>query len=222
MIGRDYIKNLVDEQYRKIKEDIRLGKQPSDVTAPKSTAAESLTPQMTSARASSSFGQHLSHEPNPQVMTSSQMVERSGKNAVPSLFGIPRTIIPPYHQRNVVIDDVHQPSPIHKMERPRVVVNSPPQLPNNSQRAIENIVQAHMERLGINTRSQQASQGVRKSMVGNVPNPKPKTSQFSFQGCKTMLHLHQGNKSLLQLNGGLRSHPCSQVLLLMMSIFGRH
>ena len=37
-----------------------------------------------------------------------------------------------------------------------------------------------------------------------------------------MLHLHQGNKSLRQLNGGLRSHPCSQVLLLMTFIFGRH
>ena len=66
MTGRDYIKNLVDEQYQKIKEDIRSGKQPATASAPKSTAAESSTPQMTSAGASSSFGQHLSHEPNPQ------------------------------------------------------------------------------------------------------------------------------------------------------------
>ena len=36
-------------------------------------------------------------EPNPQVMTSSQMAEQSGENAAPTLFGIPGKIIPPYH-----------------------------------------------------------------------------------------------------------------------------
>ena len=67
MTGRDYIKNLVDEQYRKIKEYIRSGKQPNTASALKSTAAESSTPQMTSTGASSSFGQHLSHETNPHA-----------------------------------------------------------------------------------------------------------------------------------------------------------
>ena len=180
MTGRDYIKNLVDEQYRKIKEEIRSGKQPATASTPKSTAAASSTPQMTSAGASSSFGQHLSHEPNPQVMTSSQMAEQSGENAAPTLFGIPGTIIPPYHQRNAVDDDVHQPSPTQETERPRVIVNSPPRLPSGTQKAIENIVQAHMERLGINARSQQENQGERESMAGNIPNPGPETSQFSF------------------------------------------
>ena len=91
--------------------------------------------------------------------------------------------IPPrttFHPRNVVHDDVNRPSPIQETERPRVTVNSPPRLPSGTQRAIENIVQAHMERLGINARSQQASQGVWESMAGNVPNPGPETSQFSF------------------------------------------
>ena len=37
-----------------------------------------------------------------------------------------------------------------------------------------------MERLGINARFQQASQGVRESTAGSVPNPGPETSQFSF------------------------------------------
>ena len=63
-----------------------------------------------------------------------------------------------FHPRNVDNDDVNQPSPIQatqqETERPRVTVNSPPRLPSGTQRAIENIVQAHMERLGINTRSQ--------------------------------------------------------------------
>ena len=65
-------------------------------------------------------------EPNPQVMTSSQMAEQSGENAAPTLFGIPGRIIAPYHQRNAMDDDVHQPPPIQETERQRVTVNSPP------------------------------------------------------------------------------------------------
>ena len=64
----------------------------------------------------------------------------------------PDTTFPP---RNVVHDDVNRPSPIQttqqETERPQVTMNSPPRLPSGTQRAIENIVQAHMERLGINT-----------------------------------------------------------------------
>ena len=37
-----------------------------------------------------------------------------------------------------------------------------------------------MERLGINARAQQASQGVWESTAGSVPNPRPKNPQFSF------------------------------------------
>ena len=119
-------------------------------------------------------------EPNPQAMTSSQMTEQSGEKVVPTLFGIPGQIIPPYDQRNAVNDDADRPSQTQETEGPRVIVNSPPKLPSGTQKAIENIVQAHMERLGINARSQQASQGERESMAGNVPNPGPETSQFSF------------------------------------------
>ena len=61
-----------------------------------------------------------------------------------------------------------------------MTVNSPPRLPSGTQRAIENIVQAHMERTGINARSQQASQGMWESTAGSVPNPGPETTQFSF------------------------------------------
>ena len=43
--GRNYIKDWADETYRKIQEDIRLGKQPSNVPYPKSAAAESSTPR---------------------------------------------------------------------------------------------------------------------------------------------------------------------------------
>ena len=42
--GRNYIRDWADEMYRKIQEDIRLGKQPSNVPYPKSVAAESSTP----------------------------------------------------------------------------------------------------------------------------------------------------------------------------------
>ena len=56
--GRHYGEDWVDvnETLRKIQEDIRIGKQPANVPYPKSTAAQSSTPQMTSAKASSSFG----------------------------------------------------------------------------------------------------------------------------------------------------------------------
>ena len=119
-------------------------------------------------------------EPPPQVMTSSQMAEQSGERAVPTLFDIPGQVIPPYSQRDVVNDGVDRPSQAQETERPRVIVNSPPKLPSGTQKAIEKIVQAHMERLGINARSQQEYQGERESMAGNVPNPGPENSQFSF------------------------------------------
>ena len=119
-------------------------------------------------------------DPHPPVMTSSQMAEQSGEKAAPTLFGIPGQIIPPYDQRNAANDDANRPTLTQETERQRVIVNSPPKLPSGTQKAIENIVQAHMERLGINARSQQENQGERESMAGNVPNPGPETSQFSF------------------------------------------
>ena len=61
-----------------------------------------------------------------------------------------------------------------------MTVNSPLRLPSGTQRAIENIVQAHMERLGINARSQQESKNVWESTAGNVPNPGLESTQFSF------------------------------------------
>ena len=93
-------------------------------------------------------------EPNPQVMTSSQMAAQSEEKAVPTFFGIPGQIIPLYDQRNAVNDDADRPSQTQETEGPRVIVNPSPKLPSGTQKAIENIVQAHMERLGINARSQ--------------------------------------------------------------------
>ena len=119
-------------------------------------------------------------EPHPQVMTSSQMAEQSGDRAVPTLFGIPGQVIPPYIQSDVVNDRVDRPSQAQETERPRVIVNSPPKLLSGTQKEIERIVQAHTERLGINARSQQGYQGERESMAGNPPNPEPENSQFSF------------------------------------------
>ena len=172
--GQDYIKKLVDEQYRKIKEDIRLGKQPTNVPDPKSTAAESSTSQMTSAGASPLTGQHLSHEINPHAESSSRRAMQIGDFP-------PETTFPP---KNVVRDYVNRPPPIQptpqETEQPRVTVNSPPQLPSGTRRAIENIVQAHMERLGINAQAQQARNGVWESTAGSVPNPGPENPQFSF------------------------------------------
>ena len=104
MTGRHYGEDWVDvnETLRKIQEDIRLGKQPANVPDPKSTAAESSTPQMPSAGASPSTGQHLSHEANPHAESSSRNAMQIGD-------------IPPqttFHPRNVVHGDVNRPPPI--------------------------------------------------------------------------------------------------------------
>ena len=145
VIGQ-YIENWVDvnETLRKIQEDIRIGKQSSNVPDPKSTAAESSTSQMTVAGASPFTGQHLSHETNPHA-------ESSSRNAMQMGDFPPETTFYPIY---VGHDDVNRHSPIQttpqEMGRPRVVVNSPPQLPSGTQRAIEKIVQVHMERLRIN------------------------------------------------------------------------
>ena len=81
----------------------------------------------------------------------------------------------------------------------RVVMNHPPSLPSGTQRAIENIVKAHLEKIGYQQRNQGAEMTVGTlsgSTAGNVLNSRPEISYFLFRGCKTMLHLCKGNKSL--------------------------
>ena len=65
----------------------------------------------------------------------------------------------------------------------RVVVEHPPQLPSGTLRAIERIVQAQMEQMGVNVRPHEANvrgQNVHESTAGNVPNPGPEIAQSSF------------------------------------------
>ena len=172
--GQIYVDDLADQMFRKIREDIRLGKQPTNVPDPKSAAAESSTYPMTSAEVPPSTGQPLSQGIDPQMKSSSRDAVQIGDFPPETTF----------HLRNVGHDDVNRPPPIQaapqEMRKPRVVVNSPPRLPSGTQRAIENIVQAHMEQLGINVRSQQAKEGVWESTAGNVPKPGPENPQFSF------------------------------------------
>ena len=171
--GQDYIKKLVDEQYRKIKEDIRLGKQPTNEPNPKSTAAGSSTSPMTSAGLPPlSPGQHLSHENDFYADPFSQNAVQIGDFPPDTTF----------HPRNVEREAVNRPSQATPSENrePRVVVKTPPQLPSGTQRAIENIVQAHLDQLGINVRTPQAKEDVRGSMAGSIPNPGPENPQFSF------------------------------------------
>ena len=147
-------------------------------------------PQMTSAGASPLTGQHLSHEISPHAESSSRRAMQIGDFP-------PETTFPP---RNVVRDDVNRLSPIQptpqETEQPRVTVNSPPQLPSGTRRAIENIVQAHMERLHINAQAQQARKGVWESTAGSVPIPGLKIPNFSFPIFQRVSHLqHQLNRS---------------------------
>ena len=65
----------------------------------------------------------------------------------------------------------------------RVIVDTPPQLPSGTQRAIERIVQTHMERLGVHIGPHEdGARGlnVLESKAGNVPNLRPEIAQFSF------------------------------------------
>ena len=65
----------------------------------------------------------------------------------------------------------------------RVIMDKPPQLSSGTQRAIERIVQAHMERVGIHAGSpmeQNRGETVAVSTAKNITNPRPKNSQFSF------------------------------------------
>ena len=68
---------------------------------PKSTLAESSTPQMTSARASPFTGQHLSHETDPHAESSSRKAMQIGDFPPETTF----------HPRNAD-HDVNRPSPI--------------------------------------------------------------------------------------------------------------
>ena len=99
------------------------------------------------------------HENNPQATTSSQNAVQVGEwNRTPMI-----------HTGDT---DTH-----------RVVVDRPPMLPSGTQKAIERIVQAHLERIGINAGRQEAEEKSRTpigSTARNLPNPGPKTSQFSF------------------------------------------
>ena len=65
----------------------------------------------------------------------------------------------------------------------RVIVSNPPQLPSGIQRAIERIVQAHMERVGIHAGSPMEynrGETATVSTARNITNPGPENSQFSF------------------------------------------
>ena len=123
----------VDETFQKIEEDIRLGKQPTNVPYPMSAAAESSIPQMTSAGASPSTGPHLSHEANTQAESSSRRAMQIGDFPPDTTF----------HPRNVGRDDVNRPPPIQptpqEKEQPRVTVNLPPQLPSGTRRPLRTL-----------------------------------------------------------------------------------
>ena len=72
----------------------------------------------------------------------------------------------------------HEPQSAH-----RVVVGNPPQLPSRTQRVIERIVQAHMERMGVHARLHEANvrgEAAVTSTARNVHNPGPESTQFSF------------------------------------------
>ena len=109
--------------------------------------------------ASMSYSADPRQSHNPRVATSSQYAMQSDKMNRP----------PTVH---------HEPQSAR-----RVVVGNPPQLPSRTQRTIECIVQAHMERMGAHARPHEANvrgEAAVTSTARNVYNPGPGSTQFSF------------------------------------------
>ena len=139
----DYIKRTVEEKMQKVREEIRLGKQPA-TSVPNPFEAESFSAPQTSDDASTSEDRHPLHVPTPHATPSSQFAVNTGSFVPPPA--------PP--QGNAGLSDVNRPPTVqpmsHESGESRVIVGRTPRLPSGTQRAIENIVQAHLDRLGIN------------------------------------------------------------------------
>ena len=156
--GQTYMRQWVDQEMQKILENIRLGKQPADVPS-------ALTGSSTSAE----------QAVNLNAAISSQFAAQT------STFPPPATS----YTRDAGIGDANRPPTIRSMlsGESRVIVDTPPQLPSGTQRAIERIVQTHMERLGVHIGPHEdGARGlnVLESKAGNVPNLRPEIAQFSF------------------------------------------
>ena len=106
----------------------------------------------------------------------------------------------------------------------RVIVDRAPRLPSSTQRAIENIVQAHLDRLGINEKPNERQETVLESTVGNVPNPGPEIAQFAFPilGGNTAAPNPAGQPVFATAQWRRRNRLRFQVLPMMMSTFGHH
>ena len=74
--------------------------------------------------------------------------------------------------------------PSAEASKHRVVVQDPPKLPSGTQKAIEGIMAAYLQKLGIQHEPQKdedASQNVAGNTVGNASNRQPEPTQFTFQ-----------------------------------------
>ena len=137
----------------------RLGSRHLAAASTSNAAADSSSAPMASASASISVGHQLLHVTKPQLVTSSQFAMQSGEmNRPPTIHNEPQSTR-------------------------RVVVENPPQLPSGTQRAIERIVQAYMERMGVHAGPHEANvrgETVVTSTARNVYNLGPESTQFSF------------------------------------------
>ena len=156
---REYIERAVEEEMEKVRADIRLGKsQPTDMIP--EVTDDSSPAWMTSATTSTDAARHTMHEKAAHVSTSSREARQTGE---------------PYRTPTI---------PEENPSTYRVVVEKPPSLPSGTQKAIEGIMKAYLEKIGIQQEPQEPeeiSRTVVGSTAGNLPNPSPETTQFSFQ-----------------------------------------
>ena len=169
---QEYVQRQVEERMRKVREESRLRQQSATVPTP--AMADSSSAQRTTNDASTSGHHRQLHEPTPHADPSSQFAAQIGSFVPPSAAP----------HGNADVSDVNRPPTVQEMSqetvRPRVIVDRAPRLPSGTQRAIENIVQAHLERLGINEKPNERHESVTESTAGNVPNPGPESSRFTF------------------------------------------
>ena len=139
------------------KEKIRLGKQP--VHMPVQNPATPMTSSPGPMTSSSVPVQSALHGNAPHAATSSQYAVQTGSlNRTPTIQA-------------------------GDMGTRRVVVDTPPTLPSGTQKAIERMFQAYLERIGVHPGHHKAkalSRTAVRSTVGNVTNPGPETQQLAF------------------------------------------
>ena len=179
----EYIERMVEERMEKVRAEKRLEKDqsvdlhPDESSTPWMTSSVTPTPfsvSKKSAEPSSEAAKKALHGMSLSQASSSQDAQQTGEpNRTPSM----------YDNKNTGTR--------------KVVVDKPPSLPSGTQKAIEGIMKAYLEKIGFQQNPQEVGEVSRTeggSTVGNLLNPDPETTQFSFQRMQDKVAPIQGQQ----------------------------